>query len=64
MAAAGLAVLPLLGPHRLQALSVSWHGRIDAMTLGIWCADGLLSVDDPQFQSSFTDVYNADSLQV
>lgn len=26
--------------------------------------NGLLSVDDPQFQSSFTDVYNADSLQV
>ena len=43
---------------------MQWQKWLDAMTVGVWCADGLLSVDDPQFHSSFTDVYSADSLQV
>lgn len=30
----------------------------------VCCTDGLLSVDDTQFQTSFSEVYSADSLQV
>lgn len=66
MTVAEVAVLCLLGHHKLPLLVCirAWLKWLDAMTIGVWCADGLLSVDDPQFRSSFTDVYNADSLQV
>lgn len=58
----GYLVLAWTRQAAITACIMDWHDWLDAMTVG--CADGLLSVDDPQFHSSFTDVYNADSLQV
>ena len=62
--------LHLLGHQHLAWPFVAWFGTghnwpgAAALTIGSCCTDGLMSVDDPQFQSSFTDVYSADSLQV